>query len=214
MSTNGAIGFILNGKEHIAYNHSDSYPTWLGERVLKYVRENVNGKTDEIKQKVSKLIPVDEDKKPTAEQFDDLIGYMQDGVGGSDDDWYRLLRGTQGDLEKMLAAKYYIDYESFLACSIHCEWAYIVNLDTQELEIYRGSNRDKNAKGRYAKLDDGDNSRRKKNRIGSYYGVLLLASIPFSQIGALTDDKIKCLTEELEEEAGQIREEQEKKFGK
>ena len=39
MSTSGAWGFIRNGIEKITYNHSDSYPLWLGAAILKFVAE-------------------------------------------------------------------------------------------------------------------------------------------------------------------------------
>lgn len=34
MSTRGFISFVIDGQEKTTYNHSDSYPDWLGVRVL------------------------------------------------------------------------------------------------------------------------------------------------------------------------------------
>lgn len=56
--------------------------------------------------------------------------------------------------------------KSVLGDSLFCEWAYIINLDTKKLEVYRGFNKDKNAEGRYAHLKNNGNSK--------YYGVKLI----------------------------------------
>ena len=38
----------------------------------------------------------------------------------------------------------------FINSSLFCEWGYIVNFDTQELEVYRGFQEERHDKGRYA----------------------------------------------------------------
>lgn len=43
------------------------------------------------------------------------------------------------------------DCHEFLKDSLFCEYAYIINLDTNKLEIYKGFNQHENADGRYAK---------------------------------------------------------------
>ncbi len=37
MGTRGAVGFVLDEKEKITYNHFDSYPSGLGCDVLNYL---------------------------------------------------------------------------------------------------------------------------------------------------------------------------------
>ena len=59
------------------------------------------------------------------------------------------------------------DSKDFLADSLFCEYAYIINLDTGMLEFYRGFNQNPNGKGRYAKLVSGD-----------YNGVVLIQEVP------------------------------------
>ena len=38
MGTSGAIGFVVDGKEFVAYNHFDSYPENLGKEVVEFIR--------------------------------------------------------------------------------------------------------------------------------------------------------------------------------
>ena len=62
----------------------------------------------------------------------------------------------------------FLDESRFLIDSLFCEFAYIINLDTNKLEYYEGFNLDPNAPGRYAKNNI------KKNDEKIYYGVALI----------------------------------------
>jgi hypothetical protein len=66
-----------------------------------------------------------------------------------------------------------MDSSEFLADSLFCEWAYIINLDTEILEIYKGFQK-KVGKGRYAKMTD-----RSKfvNCDSDYFGVSLVGEL-------------------------------------
>lgn len=68
--------------------------------------------------------------------------------------------------------KEFTDDSEFLYDSLFCEWAYIVNLDTKELEIYKGFNKLPDGEGRYAQM---------KHRTG-YYGVTLFKTIPLKDL--------------------------------
>lgn len=75
-----------------------------------------------------------------------------------------------------------IDNHDFLADSLFCEWAYIVNLDDSTFEVYKGFNQNPHAMGRYAHLQ--------RERGGDYYGVALIAAIPLDE---LTTDMVESL---------------------
>lgn len=151
MSTRGAYGFRLENKDYIAYNHSDSYPSGLGEDILKQVKKLARNKS--LKDKVRALKLVSEDSKPNEEDIDKLRQYSNTDVGGQSlTDWYCLLRNIQGNLGAHLEAGYIVNSCGFLGDSLFCEWAYIVNLDTGKLEIYKGFNKNPEARGRYAAI--------------------------------------------------------------
>ena len=90
-------------------------------------------------------------------------------------DWHCLLFKTRGVLESYhKGLEHMIDSSGFLADSLLCEWAYIINLDTNYLEVYRGLNKNQFAKGRY--------SGRSVRHSRGYFGVRLIAEVPFNSI--------------------------------
>lgn len=171
MITRGSIGFRLNGKDYVTYNHSDSYPSCLGVSILKQAKGFAKD-LEKTKQRVSKLVLVKENDKATPEHVDRTAKYHNLAVGSqSARDYYCLLRNAQGDLDKYLEVELMIDSSGFLADSLYCEWAYIINLDEGVLEVYKGFNRAANGKGRYAKLQTYE-----------YYGVTLEKTYPLSKL--------------------------------
>lgn len=144
MGTRGAIGFRLHDKDYIFYNHFDSYPSCLGNTMAGFIVEGIKKSSYDdfialTKQRVLSLVPVEEDAKPTEDQIKVLAEYTNLHVSRqSTEDWYCLLRDTQGEPEKALAARYFVPYDSFLRDGLFCEHAYIINLDTEEIEYYQG----------------------------------------------------------------------------
>lgn len=193
MSTRGSLGFRLNGKDFITYNHSDSYPSGLGVEMAEFVVAN-RANLDSVKEKVSKLVLVNDKKKPTKAQIRALKEFADLGIStSSTEDWYCLLRMTQGDPDAILRCGYMLDGHNFLSDSLFCEWAYIVNLDTQCLEVYKGFQDKPHNKGRYAESTDNPDM---SYRTGKYYSVALIADIPFEEV---TSDKVSELEKEEEE---------------
>jgi len=192
MSTRGTIGFRIQKKDKVTYNHSDSYPSWLGINILSFIKDTPE---PELKDIASRIELVDEDSTPSPEQIEAYSKYSDETVGTrTKTDWYCLLRDTQGDLSHYRnGVRHMIDYHTFLKDSLFCEWAYIINLDTRELEIYRGYNKQKNVKngGRYAKYTVDEDK--------SYYGVTLLATLSLSDIRNMTEEAIKVYCQALEE---------------
>jgi hypothetical protein len=148
MSTRGAIGFVANGKWYVTYNHSDSYPSELGMNVLEFCKSvtDWNG----LKERVTHITLVDENSPVPPDLLEKYSCYGVThfcGVsvnGGREDDWYNLLRDLRhgrilyeiyvGNVEHML------DNHMFLAESLFCEWAYIIDLDEMVLHVYKGLN--------------------------------------------------------------------------
>lgn len=170
MGTRGAVGVRVGGVDKIAYNHFDSHPGELGEAVLAECRElaaDMPGLLDAATQ----LRVVSEDVPPTQQEAARLSQWSDMSVGGHDGglSWYRVLRRAQGGIASYLQAGVICDAADFLADSLFCEWAYIVNLDEDVLEVYRGFQREPGS-GRYAQLQ--------RKAGGEHYGVSLIGSIP------------------------------------
>ena len=154
MGTRGTTGFIVNEELKASYNHFDSYPSGLGVATLEFLRTYLaEDPVGELRRQAMRLQVVDEETKPTPEQ----VKYLSDGgfanlsVGEqSETDWYCLLRETQGDWSAILDAGYMLDGRNFPLDSLFCEWAYVINLDTETLEVYEGFQKELPKEGYWA----------------------------------------------------------------
>lgn len=150
MGTRGLMGFAHNGQLKAMYNHWDSYPSGLGINMLRWMNEQRGDFTKAIEQ-FDRLVAIDEDVPPTEDQKLALLRYLNlDVASKSSDDWYNLLRETQGDPEEALRAGFYVDASGFGGDSLFCEWGYVVDLDRKVLEVYKGFVNAPHTTGRWA----------------------------------------------------------------
>ncbi len=142
MATNGVYGFYKNGEHKITYNHHDSYPSGLGQRILKYVKTNT---IEDLNAYFTKIKIVNEKEVSSAKQINQCIPCINLNTDCEfTEDWCCLLREDQGD---DLSAHSITDFMINLMtnskdiswCSAYCEYAYIINLDTNKVEVYTKS---------------------------------------------------------------------------
>lgn len=166
MGTRGLYGFRKNGEDKLTYNHFDSYPDWLGRKVVEFCKET---SIEEMNKIFDKIVLVDENVKPTRTQILECIKYYDNSVSTqSVEDWYCLLRDAQGNLNAYKdGLEYMIDNQEFIKDSLFCEFAYIINLDTNCLEFYLGFQKEPCPLNRYG----GDNDR-------GYYPCKMVAYYP------------------------------------
>lgn len=198
MSTRGAWGFRIDGIDKVTYSHSDSYPEWLGLKMAEFLKTVT---VEQLLKIAQNLKMVCEQVEPTQEEIDFVykkypelpITHVGKGTPG---DWYCLLRNTQQDFETYKKGfPFMIDSEDFLAESLFCEYAYIINLDDNVLEFYVGFNKNPKANGRYASLCGDDDSGCDGN---PFYGVALLGTFSLNQKGkAFTGKKPEKIVEEM-----------------
>lgn len=186
MGTRGAYGFRIDNIDKVIYNHFDSYPDELGRNVMNYI-----SKTDltAMKEVAADIQLVERSSTPSRELIRKYRKYADLSVSRQKyEDWYCLLRKVQGDLFAFhTGLRHMPDNREFLADSLFCEWAYILNLDSERLECYTGFNKDPSAKGRYASQSI--------ERGSGYYGVALLKEIALPDI---TGGGIDAYVSELE----------------
>lgn len=208
MSTNGALGFRINKQDKIMYNHMDSYPHGLGQDVVEFIRSY---SIEDIRQKAREIIMVNSDTYPTEKQIKQCQYWTVSEVRFSDNpDWYSLLRGAQGNLSAyMNGLPYMKDSQGFLRNSLYCEYAYIINLDTNELEFYSGFNKKcRKTKGRYA------NKQVYGAKSDDYWGVVLLMKIKLGDILAASDEEISNMLQKMNKKAEGFYARQERKMQK
>lgn len=142
MSTRGLIGFAFDGKRLFTYNHSDSYPDWLGLRMLRFARTltdpNVAAAT---LAGLRSLTEVNELESPTPEQRAALGDRYHANVS-TGQDWYAVLRETQGDPAAIITSGYIASIgrgpETFGGSWTDIAFSYEVNLDERWLRCYQG----------------------------------------------------------------------------
>jgi hypothetical protein len=203
MGTRGISGFFYKKETKISYNHFDSYPSGLGIQILEFIKDvnELNG-WDRLKQRVQKLVMVNDDDKPTPAQIKeyDKLGYSDTGVGGKiehklDMTWYQLLRQTQGStwLNELLEGKvkHQIDSAGFIKDSLFCEWGYILNLDKMILEVYKGFNDKPQLKGNRYTFEPGCDTPYKD---GNYYSSRLIKKFKLLELKSKEDIDAALLT--------------------
>lgn len=195
MGTRGVYGFRIGGQDKVMYNQYDSYPECLGAAVAEFAQRIP---VDGLKRIAQRLTLVSAEIEPTEAQIQTCRkwGTINLGVSfQSEQDWYCLLREAQGDLELWeQGLPFILDGQDFLSDSLFCEWAYIINLDDEVLEVYRGFNKDPFAPGRYTGVwvqrAAGD----------AYQGVKLVKNFPLWVLAGLTIDQVVKIMESESEQ--------------
>lgn len=150
MSTRGLFGFVIDGEDKLIYNHSDSYPDYLGRKVLEYIRLAAEeNHLDQLRNAVGTLAPVYESDEPTAEQLK-LIGKKYWSNVSSGKDWYAYLRETQGDIDAIIESGYVMVHKGARdGDDVFIEYTYVIDLDANEFISYSGSPIDSNLLNRF-----------------------------------------------------------------
>ena len=176
MGTRGFVGFVVDGKEAISYNHSDSYPDWLGMKTLNWLRGVVaGGDLATVTESARKVRLVAEGVPPTDEDIAALERYYNPNVGGWSErpTWYQLLREAQGHLGRLIDAGAMEDGRDFPLDSCLAEWGYVVDFDASAFEVYRGFQHEVHADGRFARPEPDEYG---------YFPCRLVASWSFSSL--------------------------------
>ena len=192
MGTRGSVGIITKeGKYKSSYNHFDSYPTGLGQDMVKVINKiNNNFGWDKFSNIMSNIELVDERAEPTETDYEFYKKYYNENVG-TGDGWYSLLRDLQGSqiFEEILSGKdikHMISGNDFIESSLHCEYAYIINLSDNTFEVYEGYQTTPQKGNRFGEIPD-----------NGYYPCALISKVPFDKV---TKDWMYDLDEKLSNE--------------
>lgn len=178
MSTRGLYGLRKNGIDKCTYNHSDSYPDWLGKEILEFCARN---SIEKLSRLFDNIEIVSEGSTPTEEQIEicKKAGYVNLSVSSRNEtDWYCLLRNLQGNFNAYTKCiedntkVFMTNGSDFIQDSLFCEYAYIINLDDEVLEFYEGFQKEPQVDNRYGTTPD-DNG---------YYPCKLSFTIPLDEI--------------------------------
>lgn len=105
MGTRGFMGLVIDGAAKAGYVHFASYPSGLGADMLAWLR--IEHAKPETLDAVRKLAVVNDETEPNVEQIESLKQYANTNVSTKQlDEWYVLLRETQGNPALTLEAGY------------------------------------------------------------------------------------------------------------
>lgn len=197
MSTRGAIGFVIDGDEKLTYNHSDSYPSYLGVRVLDFCRK---ANWSEVREQAARILLVDENKPPTPADVKALVAAGATNLNVSEqslDDWYCLMREAQGELGEYLKLGLMPDGNSFPLDSLFCEYAYVIDLDANMLEVYKGFQHEPHDAGRFSDREPSGLGADSSSGGDTYYPVAMVAAYSLTE---LPDDAAFLATVEPDED--------------
>jgi hypothetical protein len=170
----------------------------LGKNIADFCREIVEkGQLDVLRERVDNLVLVEQSKpapvsltKKYAEFCDEKVASQQKT------DWYCLLRNTQnGDnLPHILSGKleHMIDGREFVQDSLFCEYAYVIDLNLNIFDVYKGFQHFPTEGNIFGTQPDEN----------GYYPVKQIASYPLNDI---PKDWVKQI-EEMEKKEGEIGE--------
>ncbi|MDP4510299.1 hypothetical protein [Nonomuraea turcica] len=148
MGARGFVGFVADKVEKISYTHDDSYPAGVGLGVLAWLRTAMQA-PQVLRQRVAAVRVVSPDSSPTQDDIERLGTYtdtLSSTAPGRH--WWELLWRTQGEPEAILEAGVIVDAGDLPANS-HCEWGYVVDLDSMVFEVYRGQQPQPHNRGRF-----------------------------------------------------------------
>ena len=178
MGTRGLWGFRKNGVDKLTYNHYDSYPDYLGYKIINFIQQH---DLEELVSIYNRIVLVDEEQPATAEamvlckKFSDV-----DVSTKSIRDWYCLLRRAQGCPEVYAnGLRFMIDSADFIKNSLFCEFAYIINLDDNVLEFWVGFQHKPDKTNRYGNV-----------KLDGHYPCKMLKAFNLNDIKKMNSDDI------------------------
>ena len=180
MGTRHLISVVLNNEFKVAqYGQWDGYPLGQGNKIVQFVLNNLmtNEGLEIFKNKIKECYYINLEE---IEEVGEYVPQEFDRDTGSEILDLILERDTPVSL---------INNINFASDSLFCEWAYVLDLDNQILEVYEGFNK-KTPIGRFASfpsVSDEDN----------YKPITLIKSYSFSE---LNKDTMELLNKELEVE--------------
>lgn len=204
MGTRNLTCVVVDEKMKVSqYCQWDGYPEGQGSKIYNIMRKIVtSGKLPQFKEAVRNL------KEITAEEVQALWKQVgADDTGWIDMDtskkfkekWPHLSRDCGADVLQLIyegkVKEVKLDLE-FMADSLFCEWAYVVDLDNEFLEVYTGFQTQPHKQGRFADME-----LEKPGGGGTqYYPIALIKVLSLVCLPKTEKEFLKLIPEDEEEE--------------
>jgi hypothetical protein len=200
MSSRGAYGFRLNEKDYITHSKYDSYPTGLLFRLMKQLKTIPN---EHLSKGVNKIQLINSNKKISITDYSlyknhpviNSICENNDLKFKRNEIWSTFLIDDSDILRYFAETPFslMVDYSNYVYNSLFCEYAYIINLDTNMVEVYKGYNQFFYLDGRYAMVTDDYLTSSNQNYGGCYF----VGEIPLELIYTTTDSQLNIYCQRM-----------------
>ena len=148
MGTRNLTMVISNGETKVAqYGQWDGYPEGQGATALNFL---INNDMVEFKHKLNSVKFINESKQKEIDKFVKSIGSDNGWMTGEQANQYRdkyplLSRDNGADILEMIMestedVNWVTDSSEFAGDSLFCEWVYLIDLDKNTFEVYKGFN--------------------------------------------------------------------------
>lgn len=190
MGTRGVYGFWIDGRPKLMYNNYSSAEYDLGSDLLvelkQWLEPEKRGKWDkllevvtgtssyrnrvnELKDAARAMTPIFEQSPPGLLDEIRWREYTDPYLYDRDKDWYGLTRRAQGSISPFLEVGYYLERNEFALDGRICEYGYIINLDTEEYEVYTNGKRNEKPKfGHFTHIPTDDPDFHPIGRVAKY----------------------------------------------
>lgn len=151
MSTQGIIGFVVDGNLYTTVNVFDSYPSRLGKKLLRWAQnvqttEGWDAERDRARalRLVNKTdIVTEADAKHLNAVYPKFGGRVTSSMA-----YGQVLSNL--DYPDQLEGGLIVDAAGFPLNSLECEWGYIFDFDEERFEVYMGYQLKEHESGRFA----------------------------------------------------------------
>jgi len=182
MGTRNVTYVQLDGEYKVAqYCQWDGYPTGQGKTIVDFLENVMDREIFEKKLRALVHITDKQVEKKLKEEFN--VAFGSNGIPVKIYDKFserypQLSIDTGADILKIIQEKpegleIVLDLE-FANNSLYCEWAYVIDLDKDQFEIYTGFNK--------VPLPEGERFKSKSANSDGYYPVKLVATYPLGNL--------------------------------
>ncbi len=204
MGTRNLTMVVMNGKFKVAqYGQWDGYPEGQGFTVLRFLKSN---SLDGFKKRLKQVKFMGKKENAEMGEFLKSIGCKDGWMNKTQSQKYHekyplLTRDNGANILQMIMDSlenpiYLTNSVSFAGDSLFCEWAYLIDLDKNVLEVYTGFNQEP--------LTENDRFYKYTSKKEKYTPIKLAKSYPLDNLPTEDDFVNDFREEEIEEETEQL----------
>lgn len=202
------ITIVMKDKKTVVaqYGQWDGYPSGQGATVFNFLK---TADLNHFKEKLNTTKFIDAAKQKEINEWFKSIGCKDGWMNGDQAELYHqkyplLTRDNGAEILNMLnnhpdgEIAWIHNKRLFAADSLYCEWAYVIDLDKEVLEIYKGFNKEPLEAGqRFKRMKQAKNG---KGETSEFYPVKCIKKFKFSELPETVGEYVALIEAEIPKE--------------